>query len=76
MAQYIITIDDHDNGVMIKLAGPPAQGPANHLAKSLVTMAPHLLRILMTHGFTAPDCKCERCLSMHSTEPATKPTLH
>lgn len=76
MAQYIITIDEQDNGVMLKLAGPSAKGPANSLANSLMTLAPHLLRILATQGFTIPDCKCERCQAKHSAEPLDKPTLH
>ena len=72
MAQYIITIDDRDNGVMVRLAGPSAPSPANSLAHTLMTMAPHLLQALATRGFTMPDCQCERCQAVRPT----KPTLH
>jgi hypothetical protein len=76
MAQYIITIDDRDGGVSLKMDGPPVKGPAHSLANSLLTVAPHLLRVLMLHGFTVPECNCQRCQVLNPANPNGKPTLH
>jgi hypothetical protein len=71
MAQYTITINDDDFGVVVNLSGPSnlpdTKGPAGRLAFRLASIAPRLL--------AQAACECELCQATRErTE--QKITLH